>query len=473
MRGGRDEWKEALTGDLLFGAVLFLLAFAPRLIVAVKYAHEPVWDGHYYDFGARRIAAGFGYSDDLGIDGVSRWHPWCHYPVGYSAVLALFYVVFGATTHVVPAVNALTGAGLAVVTWRLGRHALSDVRARVAGVLVAVHPGLVLYSALVMTEPLAALLTLGAFLLAVRDPRPRRGAAIGGLALGFAALVRPQALLCAPFLAVVERGKKRMLAAGALACALALVPILPWTARNCRVMDGCALISTNGGWNLAIGSFPRATGRFETLHSSDGCREVTGQVQQDRCWFGYGVTEIAAHPRHWLSLIPAKLGYTFDSESFAVDYLREASPSSWPDERAAAARDLTTLAHRLILCAAAFACVAYRPRGLAGAVQGGLFLFIGLLLYVGFTRPEPAFWPLAVLLSIVPWSRLPGAPPWPPALKLAAALFGTTVLTHAIFFGENRFHVVVTPVLCLMAAAALRSTGGRAPASGRKVGAWR
>ncbi len=127
-----------------------------------------------------------------------------------------------------------------------------------------------------------------AFVLAVRDRRPQRGLVAGALALGVAALVRPQALLCAPFFACLIEKRARVVAVVA-ACALALVPVLPWTARNCRVMDGCALVSTNAGWNLAIGAFPRATGRFETLRSSDGCRDVTGQVQQDRCWLEYGL----------------------------------------------------------------------------------------------------------------------------------------------------------------------------------------
>jgi hypothetical protein len=35
-------------------------------------------------------------------------------------------------------------------------------------------------------------------------------------------------------------------------------------------------------------------------------------------------------------------------------------------------------------------------------------------------------------------------------------LLGTTLVTHAVFFGEDRYHMVVTPVLALMAAAALR-----------------
>jgi hypothetical protein len=304
-------------GDALFGALLFVLALAPRLYLALLWSSEPVWDGQYYDFGARRIAQGAGYSDDLPVAGHLVWHPWCHYPVGYSAFLAIFYRVFGDGHAIAAVANALVGAALAVVTWLLARHALSPGRARAAGVIVALHPGLVLYAALVMSEPLAALLTLTAFWVAVASP-PRRGLVLGALLLGVGALVRPQALLCAPFLALVAaRGRARLVSA-AVACAVALVPVLPWTARNCRVMDGCALVSTNAGWNLAIGAFPRATGRFETLHASDGCRDVTGQVQQDRCWLDYGVGQIRAHPWHWLALVPAKLGFTFDT-----------SPSPW------------------------------------------------------------------------------------------------------------------------------------------------
>src|SRR5258708_26333397 len=261
--------------DRLFGVLLFFAALAPRLWVLLVWAGEPVWDGHYYDFGARRIAAGLGYSDDVTIDGRLVWHPWCHYPVGYSAFLALFYRMLGASHAIADAANALVGAALAVVTWALAKRALCTWRARAAGLIVALHPGLVLYAALVMSEPLAAPLTLVAFWLAVRDARPARGLAMGALMLGIAALVRPQALLWAPFLPLlVARGVRSRARAAAAVCALALalVPVLPWTARNCRVMDGCALVSTNAGWNLAIGSFPRATGRFETLRSSDGCR---------------------------------------------------------------------------------------------------------------------------------------------------------------------------------------------------------
>jgi hypothetical protein len=462
----RGERREE--NDALFGIALFALALAPRLYVALAWSGEPVWDGHYYDFGARRIASGFGYSDDLTIAGQPTWHPWCHYPVGYSAFLGAAYRMFGASHATAAVANAASGAALAVVTWLLAREALSRPRARAAGLIVALHPGMILYAALAMTEPLAALLTLLAFWIAVRASNRIGGIALGALVLGVAALVRPQALLCAPVLALAlpcfrppSRGAAswiRALAAVAVTCAVTLVPVLPWTARNCRVMDGCALISTNGGWNLAIGAFPRATGRFETLRSSDGCREVTGQVQQDRCWFGYGLHEIAEHPARWLGLIPAKLGFTFDHESFAVEYLREARPDAWPEARRVAARKVTTFAHRVLLCAAALGCVALslKSRGKGALVQGALLLLVLVLAVAGGTADSPVFWPLALVCGVVPWLPLPGAPPWPWALRLPVALLASTVVVHAVFFGEDRYHVVVTPVFALLAAGVFR-----------------
>ena len=466
--------------DGLFGSLLFVLALAPRLVAALAWAGEPVWDGHYYDFGARRIAQGLGYSDDRAVAGGLAWHPWCHYPVGYSGFLALFYRWLGPSHAVAGVANALTGAALAVMTWALARYALSRNRARIAGLLVALDPGLILYAALLMSEPLAALLTLAAFWLCVRDPRPTRGLVAGALTLGVATLVRPQAILCAPFLglAAVKTGsglpsagyaRLRSIAVAALgATAITLIPVLPWTARNCRVMDGCALVSTNAGWNLAIGAFPRATGRFETLRSSDGCRDVTGQVEQDRCWLHYGLGQIAATPWHWISLVPAKLGFTFDHESFAVEYLHEARPDDWPPGVRESARRATTLAYRVLLAAGALGGVAFpmaagspaeggRRRLLRGAAtQGALLVVAALLGLVGISCDSPTFWPLALFATVVPWLPLPGRPPLSAALRLGLVLLATTVITHAVFFGEDRYHVVVLPVLAILAAGALR-----------------
>ncbi len=323
-RQSRDE-------DLWFSAALFLLALVPRLYIALAWPREPVWDGHYYDFGARRIAEGFGYSDDSVIGGVTVWHPWCHYPVGYSGFLGLFYWLFGAGPHVGTVVNAVIGALTAVLVHRLARFATGRDRARIAGALTAVSPGLIAYTALLMTEPLAGFGILLAAWLYVRDDKPLRGGALAGIVLGLATLVRPPSLLLAPALVFFTRDTPapgpratrwlRRLSGPAVATLLAVLTVLPWTLRNCRVMDGCAFVSTNAGWNLMIGAFPRATGRFETVRATDGCPVVTGQVQQDRCWADAGMAHIRAQPWRWLSLAPKKLGFTFDHESFPIGYL--------------------------------------------------------------------------------------------------------------------------------------------------------
>ncbi|WP_437486100.1 glycosyltransferase family 39 protein [Sorangium sp. So ce1014] len=470
-------------GDLAFSALAFVLALLPRLYVAIAWAREPVWDGHYYDFGARRIAAGLGYSDDLIVGGQPVWHPWCHYPVGYSGFLGLVYRLFGAGPHVATVANAVLGALLVVVVHRLARYATTPARARVAALLAALSPGLVLYAALVMTEPLAALgLVTAPWLLArgVARGRPLRGAVLAGVALGLATLVRPQSLLCAPAFALLARGGpgaasggaragwRRGALAAALSTATALAVVAPWTIRNCRVMDGCALVSTNGGWNLAIGAFPRATGRFETLRAGDGCPIARGQVAQDRCWMAEGLKWIKEDPVRWLGLIPRKLSFTFDHESFPIGYLGEANPAAWPEERRAAGRRVLTTSHLALLAVAGLGVVArprWRPwRGLVAQLLA-LAAVLGLIAW-GVLGDEHAFWPLAVAIPLIAALPLPGRPANGGVVGYLAFAVASVALTHAVFFGEDRYHMVVTPALCILAACALRR-GEAAPAPER------
>jgi hypothetical protein len=223
-------------------------------------------------------------------------------------------------------------------------------------------------------------------------------------------------------------------------------------------MDGCAFVSTNAGWNLAIGAFPRATGRFETLRATDGCPVVTGQVQQDRCWMREGIGWIEAEPRRWLGLVPKKLSQTFDHESFPMGYLGEADPAAWPEERKAKGRGLLSGAHRILLAAAPLGLIGLPRKGRLAAkiAQGAALALVIALAAWAFTSDENPFWPLAVLIPILALLRLPGAPEGRGVLGYAAFVVGSVGATHAIFFGEDRYHVVATPALCLLAACALR-----------------
>lgn len=450
-----------LPRDSTFTIAVFLMALLPRLFVAIAWAKEPVWDGHYYHFGAERIARGLGYSEDVLSHGQLLWKPWVHYPVGYSAFLGLVYRLFGSELVVAPVVNALTGALLVAVVHRFARYYVSRERARIAAGLAALHPGLIAYSAVVMTEPLAALLILASGLAALHFRGRLQAVLFGGALLGLATLVRPASLVAGPLLLLTQpRPFWQAALRAAAATVVALLVVLPWTLRNCARLDGCALVSTNGGWNLAIGAITD-TGRFQTLRAADGCPVVTGQVQQDRCWAAVGRAKIAANPGHWLGLAPLKLSQTFDHESFAIEYLREADPESWPEPRRVAARELLTAFHRTLLWLAAFAAVAL-PRRPAKKPDRAYFAQVALLLTFGglglfalFSDAHP-FYLFAVLAPLAAFLQLPGRPTQLEAGRYLFALIAATALTHVIFFGEDRYHLVVTPMLCILAAAALR-----------------
>lgn len=451
--------------DIGFTVALLVVALVPRLFIALAWGREPVWDGHYYHFGAERIASGLGYSEDVNIGGVDVWKPWTHYPVGYSALLAVFYKIFGAGILTAPIVNAFSGTLLVVIVHRVSRYLLSQNRARIAGALCALHPGLIIYSAVVMTEPTAALFILGALWAALAQRHTIWGFIIAGVLIGLGSLVRPASLLAIPAFALIGpkpmwRSIGRAMAIGAIA----LLTISPWTIRNCKVMDGCTLVSTNGGWNLAIGALTE-TGRFRTLRADDGCPIVTGQVQQDRCWGEVGAQKIRENPKAWFGKMPEKLSQTYDHEAFPIEYLREASPELWPEDRRAAGHELLTLFHWLLMTAAALcpiALITSARRPVSAATQSVLLLATAAYASYCFASPHHPFFALMVMVPVVALLPFPGRPSGGPAGRTLFALLFATTITHAVFFGEDRYHLVVSPILCILAAGALRL--GWAPA---------
>lgn len=445
--------------DVAFSWALAMVALLPRLFVAIAWAREPVWDGHYYHLGASRIAAGMGYSEDVLSHGVPLWKPWAHYPVGYSALLSLFYRLFGDHLLVAPLLNAVLGAATAFLVHRIALQHLGATRARVAGGIAALHPGLIAYCPLVMTEiPTAFLLVLLVWTLL--HFRGRWHAAIlGGVILGVMTLMRPASLLLVPLIALSEpRPLARAALRSAATLGTALLLVLPWTIRNCERMDGCALVSTNGGWNLAIGAITE-TGRFQTLHGKDGCPVVTGQVQQDDCWAQVGWRKIKEAPGHWLGLMPKKLAQTFNHESFAIEYVHEADPGAWPEDRREAARGLLTAAHLALLAAAALSIVALPLGRLKREEQywqiGVLVLLSGLIFYGIADDQHPFHW-LIVVAPALAFVPLPGRPYLGAVGRMAMAAVLVTAVTHVVFFGEDRYHLFLSPLLCVLAAAALR-----------------
>jgi hypothetical protein len=443
---------------VLFCAGLLTLAFALRAAVVLAFGVEPTWDGAFYHRGAVSIAEGHGYSEPAIIDGQPGRAPWSHYPVGYSALIGAAYALFGSAHHVAPLVNALVGALTAALSFVFAFGLLGRRRARIAGALVGLHPGLVLYCTLVMTEPLAGFLVLLTGYLAWSVGHTRWGAAACGVALALSAFVRPQSLLAAPLLLLLFHGSlRRRLAHAALAGALSMGLIAPWAVRNCLLLDGCALISTNGGWNLAIGALSE-TGRFRALTAEDGCVGINGPVAQDRCWAERGLAAIRRDPWTWLSRIPDKLRHTYNHESFAIAYLAEAEPAAWERDHKWRVMNIMTSFHHALMLAAALGAISRFPPRRWREHWGQWAILAGLAAFVAYalSLPErPLFW-IGVIIPLLGLVRLPGAPPLNAGLRYLYGLLAVTSLTHMFFFGDDRYHLAISPALCILAAAALR-----------------
>ncbi len=280
----------------------------------------PTADGSYYHVVATRIAEGHGYTW-LWPDGAVTYA--AHYPVGYPALVAIAYAIFGAAPAVAMVINALIGAAGAWAVHDLLARGGSHRLALAGGLAFALHPALVPYTAALMTEGVAAALLVVATALAGRARGGKRGWLVAcGVVMGIATLVRPQTILIAPFLgwfagfpaatagsSAVPLASRLRHAAAVLALALAVCA--PWTVRNCLRMDRCALVSVNGGWNLAIGT-QTTEGAWREMEVPAACKEVFAEAAKDACFGDAALAVIARDPVGWLARVPKKLRVTFD-----------------------------------------------------------------------------------------------------------------------------------------------------------------
>jgi hypothetical protein len=461
------------------GAIVALTALAARFAVVAWAARRfpAAADGTYYERLAERLAQGSGYTW-LWPDGAVTYA--AHYPVGYPAALAAVYSIAGTHAAAAMVLNAVVGALGALAVHSLAARAAPRRYALLAGLLVALHPALVMYTPAVMTEGVtAALVACAAALVGIARATSsgrRFAMALGGagVVLGMATLVRPQSLILAPIfgaLAMLGRAEdrrapgpetktptgaaRRRSAARALGAAivttlLALTVCAPWTLRNCSRMGRCALVSVNGGWNLLIGADAASTGAWSPIQVPEACREVWDEAAKDECFGRAARTFIAEHPLTWAELAPRKLAATFDYCGAAGWYLHESNPIAFGERAKIALGALESAITRCVLLAALFAVSLRAPREAGGpwlrrwrfalAAAGAISLFTlhGWIAYLA----------LVVMALSSPRSLIRG----PLLVSTAIAAIAVTMATHAVFFGSGRYSLVVLPLLCGLSA---------------------
>jgi len=432
----RDAWLVALVALVLRGVVV--LGAASRF--------PPADDGAFYHVVAARIARGLGYTWAW-PDGAVTYA--AHYPVGYPALLAGFYALFGAAPAVAMGVNALVGGAAAFAAYALAGRTGTRRGALAAGAFVAFEPALVLYTPALMTEAVAGELVLVAAAIATAArPGTLWRVVLASLTLGVAVLVRPQLVLVAPCVGALvvwrHADARASLRAACGVTALVIAACLPWTLRNCARLDTCAFVSANGGWNLYIGTSPLGDGGWaplERIGVPSACRSVFGEGAKDRCFGRAGVQVIGEHPLAWLALVPKKLGVTFDYGSAAAHYLAASNPALVPEAVKTAIGGAELFGQRVLLVVGTLAL---------GFARGA--------------RATPRRWLACcgVVFALVPWAWVA----WlclalqglafgrgllrMPSVLLVLAVVATTAFTHAVFFGAGRYALVCVPSLAVL-----------------------
>lgn len=239
---------------------------------------------------------------------------------GYPAFVALFRpdAAASASPASIKAVQSLLGAVAVMLMAAIARRAAGDRAAAIAAWLAALYPPLAWISGYVLSEALYLPLILACVLWLDRANTATR-AALAGLLVGAAVLVRPGTLVFAPLAALwmVRRGS--MLRGAAFALAVGLV-VLPWTVRNLRTHGRLVLVASEGGVTFWTGNHPLARGEGDLAANPDlkraeiafrqGHSEL-GPEALEPLYYQDALRQIRAHPGSWAVLLLKKAFYTF------------------------------------------------------------------------------------------------------------------------------------------------------------------
>ena len=262
------RWRR-FPAHLAASALILVIALAARS-VWVAFAPSNPMDGRifndtiFYYYSAANLFK-TGYLQPLTGGATASWPP------GYTFFLAGLFKVVHPHVSVAWGANIVLGSLTCVALYYLGRLVAGARTGLVAGLVLALFPGHIFFSSMVLSEVTFTFLVVIALLLAALAARPAEKRVVWlllllGLTIGAAALVRGQGLYLLPLAAVFwwfqAGGWRRALRRTASTALVAVAVLTPWTVRNYLVMGHFVLISTNVGGNLYVGNFDGATGHM-------------------------------------------------------------------------------------------------------------------------------------------------------------------------------------------------------------------
>ncbi len=226
-------WLSKKVTPLLFAfALLVRIAFVFTLEERYYY-----FDTAHYDKAAKAIIAGEGFGE--GYEFSQFFQKEYALPPLYPMFLAAVYFIFGPSFLVVRIVEAILGAWLCVLIYKIALRLFNQTTAIFSGYFSAIFPHLVFLTGLLYVENIfTLLLALGIwYCLRWQEERKLSLIVIASLMFGLACLGRPVVFAFYPFLAlwtmfVCNGEMKQKFVATATVVVVTILTLAPWTVRN-------------------------------------------------------------------------------------------------------------------------------------------------------------------------------------------------------------------------------------------------
>ncbi len=411
-----DRLAPVITWRWFPHVTLFALALLLRVAWVLRIDRVGRWafnDALYYHATGVSVSRGDGFGA-LGVGPSARWPP------GYSAVLGGVYWVFGVDPIGGELFNALVGALTVVGLMVFVEHAIDRRTAVVAGTILCVLPGPILWTDVLVTETLYTAVFVVLFIVLARATPTWGWLVTIGVIIGLGGLIRGEALTWGllPIVAFWrELPRVELVKRVAGIAAVAVMVLLPWTIRNAVVMDAFVPVATNASQTLWSGHNPAATGAqtyppdsyYDQFDETVPLREL----QSSKALRNDALDYMFTHPLRELELIPLKLIHLNRGDSYALDWVNDAPDgppiSSINVERISIIADASYYALLALTLLGAFTLGRsfWATRGgrlIAASFLTALFLY-GFL-YYGNYRYRVPYEPLMVVVAATVLTRL-------------------------------------------------------------------
>ena len=243
---------------------------------------------------------------------------------GYPMMIAMC----GGSPRMVRGAQALVDTSTCLAVYLLARRWLSRDASVFAALVCALHPFLIYFCGLILTETIfTAMLAWGLVLLMTTVTRWWIG---GGVLLALAVLVRPGAIampVVLGVLAAVANPKQAKpyqrwsLPVGTTMLLITLAVLLPWALRNSRVVGQWVWTSTNSGFTAYDGFNPDASGASDQSFVKDmpQLRRMT-EAGRSEYLAEKAKSFMRENPQRVLELAVVKIGRTWSPRPLSAEF---------------------------------------------------------------------------------------------------------------------------------------------------------